>query len=89
MIIVTFIAVAAFGAAAYFVVQNGRLSSIIEDKEMVAQALRAQVESDKLKIAALKLEIEMSQNRSANKPVEVQKANTPRRRPAKKAPKQD
>jgi hypothetical protein len=89
MIIVSIIAVVAVGAALYFVVQNGKLSSIIEDKEMVANALRAQVEADKLKIASLKLEVEMSHQRSANKPVEVQKASAPRRRPAKKSPKQD
>jgi hypothetical protein len=88
MIIVSIIAVVAVGAALYFVVQNGKLSSQIEDKEMVASALRGQVESDKLKISSLQQEIAMLRvDRSMAK--EAAKPSAPRRRPAKKLPKQD
>ena len=67
MIILTSLTIVSIGAAVYFVVQNGKLSSQIDDKEMVISALQRQAETDKRKIAELRLELEMTH--TASKPV--------------------
>lgn len=77
MIILTSLTIVSIGTAVYFVVQNGKLSGQIDDKEMVISALQRQAENDKRKIAELRLELEMT--RTASKPVATEQKPAPRK----------
>ena len=78
MIILSIATAIAAACAIYFAVRNGKLSSTIEDKEMVLLALRRQSESDKLKIAELLQRISHLETR-ATATVEAVKPAAPRK----------
>jgi peptidoglycan hydrolase CwlO-like protein len=81
MIILTSLTIISIGAAIYFVVQNGKLSGQIDDKEMVISALQRQAETDKRRIAELKMELEMTHNKPVSATAEQKSAPRKPRRP--------
>lgn len=90
MIILSIFTSVATVAAIYFAAQNGKLSSTVEDKEMVLNALRAQSESDKLTIQSLNRRISHleSMNTASVKSTVTDTPSVPKRSRKPKAPKQ-
>ena len=81
MIILTSLTIISISAAIYFVVQNGKLSGQIDDKEMVISALQRQAEIDNRRIAELKMELEMTHNKPVSATAEQKSAPRKPRRP--------